>query len=335
MNNATLLGPWIRRFLLEHLVGVCNLSQNTQHSYRDAITLLIQFANRRLHKPVDCLAIIDLNAELVRSFLNDLEEERGCTISTRNQRLAAIHAFARFVGLNSPEHIVWSGEIRVIPFKKAPKSPVSYLEKSEMDALLEAPDIHSAQGRRDHAVLLFLYNSGARADEVAQMLIMDLNLAVCDRDHSSVRLRGKGNKLRQCPLWAQTARELHMLIDGRAPTEHVFLNRCGKPITRFGIHGLVKRYAAKARKKVSSIADKSVSPHVVRHTTATHLLRAGVDINTIRAWLGHVSLTTTNIYAEADLEMKAKALALCEVKGTGKAGGWGRDAGLMAFLRSL
>ncbi len=128
--------------------------------------------------------------------------------------------------------------------------------------------------------------------------------------------------MRQCPLWAQTARELHILIDSRAPTEHVFLNRCGEPITRFGIHGLVKRHAAKARKKVSSIADKRVSPHVVRHTTATHLLRAGVDINTIRAWLGHVSLTTTNIYAEADLEMKAKALALCEVKGTGKAGGW-------------
>ncbi|BFM07242.1 tyrosine-type recombinase/integrase [Halioxenophilus aromaticivorans] len=335
MINSVFLGPWIRRFLLEHVVDECNLSRNTQHSYRDAITLLIQFTISRLQKPVDCLAIVDLSAEMVRSFLNNLEEERGCAVSTRNQRLAAIHAFARFVGLNSPEHISWSGEIRGVPFKKAAKSPVIYLEKSEMDALLDAPNINTAQGQRDHAILLFLYNSGARADEVAQLLIMDLNLAVCDRDHSSARLRGKGNKLRQCPLWAQTVRELRMLIDGRKPTEHVFLNRCGKPITRFGIHGLVKRYAAKASKHVPSITDKHVSPHVVRHTTASHLLRAGVDINTIRAWLGHVSLATTNIYAEADLEMKAKALSLCEIKGAGRVGGWGSDAGLMAFLRSL
>ena len=335
MNNTTLLGPWIRRFLLEHLVGERNLSRNTQHSYRDSITLLIQFANNILHKPVDRIEIIDLSSELVRSFLNNLEKERGCVISTRNQRLAAIHAFARFVGLNSPEHISWSGEVRAVPFKKGRQSPVLYLDKPEMDALLEAPDINTQQGRRDHAILLFLYNTGARADEVAQLLIMDLDLAVCDRDHSSVRLRGKGNKLRQCPLWAQTVDELHKLIDSRTPKEHVFLNRCRKPITRFGIHGLVKRSAAKACIKVPSIANKHVSPHVVRHTTASHLLRAGVDINTIRAWLGHVSLATTNIYAEADLEMKAKALALCEVEGTGETTGWKDDKGLMAFLHSL
>ena len=256
MNNTNLLGSWIRRFLLEHLVDERNLSQNTQRSYRDAIILLIQFANRNLHKPVERLDIIDLTSELVRSFLNNLEKERGCVISTRNPRLAAIHAFARFVGLNSPEHITWSGEIRAVPFKKGCQSPVIYLDKLEMDALLDAPDISTAQGSRDHAILLFLYNTGARADEVAQLLIMDLNLAVCDRDHSSVRLRGKGNKLRQCPIWAQTVQELNKLIDHRAPKEHVFLNRCSKPITRFGIHGLVKRSAAKACIKVPSIADK-------------------------------------------------------------------------------
>jgi len=296
MNNAALLGPWIRRFLLEHLVGERNLSRNTQHSYRDTIALLMPFIASRLHKSVDRLLIIDLSAELVRLFLTDLEERRGCAISTRNQRLAAVHALARFVGLYSPEHIGWSGEIRTVPFKKGCKSPVTYLEKPEMDALLEAPDPDTAQGRRDHALLLFLYNSGARADEAAQLLIADLNLAVCDRDHSSVRLRGKGNKLRHCPLWDETVRELQVLIDGRAPTEHVFLNRCGQPITRFGIHGLVERYAAKVCKNIPSISAKRVSPHVVRHTTATHLLRAGADINTIRAWLGHVSLATTNIY---------------------------------------
>ena len=335
MNNTNLLGSWIRRFLLEHLVDERNLSLNTQRSYRDSITLLIQFANSHLHKPVDHLDVIDLTCELVRSFLNNLEKERGCVISTRNQRLAAIHAFARFVGFNSPEHITWSGEIRAVPFKKGHKSPVIYLDKLEMDALLDAPDKNTAQGNRDYTILLFLYNTGARADEVAQLLIKDLDLAVCGRDHSSVRLRGKGNKLRQCPLWAQTVQKLKKLIEHRAQKEHVFLNRCSKPITRFGIHGLVKRSAAKACIKVPSIAGKHVSPHVIRHTTATHLLRAGVDINTIRAWLGHVSLTTTNIYAEADLEMKAKALALCEIKGTKVTMGWKEDEALMTFLKSL
>jgi integrase/recombinase XerD len=335
MNSTALTGPWIRRFLLEHLVGERNLSRNTQRSYRDSIALLMPFVADKLQKPVDRISITDLSADLVRSFLNDLEGSRGCTISTRNQRLAAIHALARFVGLNSPEHIGWSGEIRTVPFKKGCKSSITYLEKSEMDALLAAPNQDTAQGRRDHALLLFLYNSGARADEAAKLLIADLNVAVCDRDHSSVRLRGKGNKLRRCPLWAQTVREIQVLIEGRASTERVFLNRCGQPITRFGIHGLVERYAAKICKTFPSILAKRVSPHVVRHTAASHLLRAGIDINTIRAWLGHVSLTTTNIYAEADLEMKAKAVALCEVKGDEKAPHWRRDSGLMAFLRSL
>lgn len=335
MSDAALLGPWVRRFLLEHLLGERNLSRNTQRSYRDTLALLIPFVVGKQRKPVDRLSITDLSADLVRLFLSDLEESRGCGISTRNQRLAAIHALAGFVGLRSPEHIGWSGEIRSIPFKKNGKPLVSYLEKSEMDALLEAPDRHTTQGRRDHAVLLFLYNSGARADEAVQLLIGDLNLAVSDRDHSSVRIQGKGNKLRRCPLWPQTVGELKVLIGGRAPVERVFLNRRGQPMTRFGIHALVERYAAKASQRISCLTTKRVSPHTIRHTTATHLLRAGVDINTIRAWLGHVSLTTTNIYAETDLEMKAKALALCEVKGTKPAKRWREDKGLMAFLRAL
>lgn len=335
MSDAARLGPWVRRFLLEHLVGERNLSRHTQRSYRDTLTLLIPFSAGKLHKAVDQLCLTDLSAELVRLFLADLEESRGCGISTRNQRLAAIHALAGFVGLRSPEHIGWSGQLRSIPFKKGCRLPVPYLEKSEMDALLGAPDLSTAQGRRDHALLLFLYNTGARADEAAQVVIGDLQVAVCDRDHSSVRIRGKGNKIRHCPLWPQTVRELNALSEGRAPTAHLFLNRCGQPITRFGIHALVERYANKLATQVPSVVTKRLSPHTLRHTTATHLLRAGVDINTIRAWLGHVSLTTTNIYAETDLEMKAKALAHCEVKGAKPAKRWRDDAGLMAFLRTL
>jgi site-specific recombinase XerD len=336
MSNASMLGPWVRRFLVEYVVRERNLAHNTQRSYRDALRLLLPALARRARRPIDRLAVADLTPERLRLFLNELEEKRACGVSTRNQRLAAVRSLAYFIGLNSPEHVAWCGQIRAVAFKKAQRPVVTYLEKAEMDALLSAPDRDSVAGRRDHAVLLFLYNTGARADEAAQALVGDLDLpAVVGRDPCSVLIRGKGGKSRRCPLWAETARELIGLVAGRGRDEHAFLNRCGVPLTRFGIHALVERYAARAAAGVPSLAGKRVSPHVIRHTTATHLLRAGVDINTIRAWLGHVSLATTNIYAEVDLEMKAKALSNCEVQEAEGSRPWRSDPGLMDFLRSL
>jgi integrase/recombinase XerD len=331
MSDLNLLGPWVRRFLLEHLVAERNLARNTQQSYRDALILLIPFVADKLHKSVDRLTVIEVSADLVRLFLNNLEQGRKCSIATRNQRLAAIHALARFVGEHSPEHIAWCGQIRSIPFKKASKTVIPYLDKPEMDALLAAPNRCTAQGRRDHALMLFLYNSGARAHEAAQMLIHELNLTGC-----SVKIRGKGGKERQCPLWSSTVEELKPLIANRPAEATVFLNRCGHPITRFGIYALIERYVRRLQKQMPSLATKRVSPHSVRHSTASHLLRAGVDINTIRAWLGHVSLDTTNIYAEIDLEMKAQALAKCEVSNTSNSKRrWREDPALMSFLRNL
>jgi site-specific recombinase XerD len=336
MRDPSLLGPWVRRFLMEHLVGERNLALNTQRSYRDTLQLLLPQIARRARKAVDRLQVTDVSADRVRQFLSDLEERRGCGIATRNQRLAAIHALARFIGLYAAELIDWCGQVRAVPFKKAPQALITYLEKAEMDALLTAPDTNTAQGRREHAVLLFLYNTGARADEAAQVQIRDLTLPqVPNRDMASVLIRGKGGKSRQCPLWAQTVLELTTLVEGRGPSERVFLNRCGRPLTRFGIHTLVERCAARVMKEVPPLAGKRISPHTIRHTTATHLLRAGVDINTIRAWLGHVSLTTTNVYAEVDLEGKAKALANCEVEGKTNTAPWKQDKGLMEFLRTL
>jgi site-specific recombinase XerD len=204
-----------------------------------------------------------------------------------------------------------------------------------MDALLGAPDQSTQQEYRDHALLLFLYNIGARADEAAQLKIGDLFFAHSSQDHSLVQIRGKGNKLRRCPLWPQTMIELSSLVGSRPSTDHVFLNRCGQPITRFGVHTTVERYVQRILGQIPSLARKRVSPHTIRHTTATHLLRAGVDINTIRAWLGHVSLNTTNIYAEVDMEMKAKALATCEIRGTLPLKHWKEDISLMQFLQAL
>lgn len=335
MINYTLLGPWIKRFLIEYLISVKNFSSNTQRSYRDTFCLLLPFVARQTRKTVDQLIVDDISPERLRLFLLDLEQTRHSSVMTRNQRLAAIHSLAQFIGLYSPEHIQWCGQVRAIPIKRAPRSLISYLNKAEMDTLLNAAEGAIPQQRRDHALLLFLYNTGARADEAAQLTIANLDLAHASRrDHSSAVIRGKGNKLRRCPLWPQTVNEITPLIEGRIPSEHVFLNRCKQPITRFGIHTLVERYVQRASKRIPSLKAKRVSPHTIRHTTATHLLQAGVDINTIRAWLGHVSINTTNIYAETDLEMKAKALALCEVE-TKPVKRWRKDANLMEYLRTL
>jgi site-specific recombinase XerD len=336
MTNVALLGFWLKRFLLEHLLTERNLSLNTQRSYRDTFRLLLPFLARVAKKSVDRLTVEDLSAERIKAFLVHVEQTRRCGIGTRNQRLAAVRSLAHFIGQNSPEHLQWCGQIRVVPFKKAPRSTITYLEKPEMDALLAAAQGASLQHRRDHALLLFLYNTGARADEAAQALLVDLQLAhVPKRDHCAITIRGKGNKLRRCPLWPQTVSEIVPLIQGRGPDEHIFLNRRGQPITRFGIHTLVERYARTAAVKMPSLKAKQISPHTLRHTAATHLLRAGVDINTIRAWLGHVSINTTNIYAEIDLDMKAKALALCEVRKTKTVRHWRDDKNLMSFLQTL
>jgi site-specific recombinase XerD len=317
---------------MEHLMGERNLARNTQASYRDTLILLLPFAATHLGKPIDRLVLEHLSPDLIRLFLGHLEQKRGCSVATRNQRLAAVHALARFVGERSPEHLTWCTQIRGIPFKKTTSPALPYLVKSEMDAILSAPDTNTKLGVRDYALLLFLYNTGARADEAARVTVVDIDLG----RSPAVTIAGKRGKIRICPLWALTAKTLGDLIAGRTDSQPVFLNRRGQALTRFGVHALVKRSARVASHTTLSLRTKRVSAHTIRHTTAVHLLRAGVDINTIRAWLGHVSLDTTNIYAEVDLEMKAKALAHCEIFTSRQANQhWNDQPGLMAFLKAL
>jgi len=331
MRDQTLLGPWVRRFLLEHLVTERNLSVNTQHSYRDTLRLLLPFAASKASMSVDRLRVVDISPVAVRQFLAYVERERRCGIGTRNQRLAAVHALARFIGEHSPEHIAWCGQIRLIPHKRGTRALISYLTEAEMRALLGAPARTTAQGYRDYVLLLFLYNSGARASEAASLRIQDL-----DTRSRLVRITGKGNKQRVCPLWPETLGHLRRLIAERSKDEPLFLNRLRQPLTRFGIHTLVERHAAHAAEHEPSLRSKRISPHTIRHSTATHLLRAGVDINTIRGWLGHASINTTNVYAEVDLDAKAKALAACAPGTTGKSRlPWKSAAGVMEFLRTL
>jgi site-specific recombinase XerD len=336
MTDKRTLAPWIKRFLLEYLPTDRNFARNTQHSYRDALRLFVIFAGGALHRKPDELLMEDCGADLVRRFMCHIEETRKCSVATRNQRLAALRTLAAFIGERSPEHLFWCAQIRSIPFKKSGHKPIGYLEKDEINALLAAPDCRSKLGSRDHALLLFLYNTGARADEAAQLRVGDLRLhELQEKSKSFVQLRGKGNKIRFCPLWASTTAVLKALVEGRSDEEQVFLGRSSGAMTRFGVHDIVTRYARIVRGNRPGLRHKRIGPHTIRHTTATHLLRAGVDINTIRAWLGHVSIDTTNIYAESDPEMKAKALGMCETKLLQPRKRWRDNPDLLKFLAQL
>ena len=335
MADPHALGPWLRRFLEEYLVSERNLARNTQLSYRDTLALLLPFVAAQARTPVDRLGVRDLDADRVRAFLAHLEQGRGCSPRTRNQRLAAIRCFARYVAGRCPEYVAWCSQIRAIPLKKAAPPPVGYLEKHEIEALLDAPDTSTPQGRLERTLLLFRYHTGARASEPAQLRIGRLQLAGNGPGHSLVTLRGKGGKTRLCPLLPASARALAPLVQGRGAGEPVFLSRLRRPITRSGIRRLVGRYAVKAVPQAPSLAGKKVGPHVLRHTAATHLLRSGVDLNTIRAWLGHVRLDTTTIYAEIDLQRMAKVVTLLDSDEPAPDKSYPDDEGLMAFLRSL
>lgn len=338
MPQQHLIGPFIRRFLVEELARDRNCSPNTVKSYRDAIRLLLRFlAEQHATEPTRA-TVEQVDDTLVRDFLRDCQERRGNAASTCNQRLAACHSLFRFIGRQVPELIEHAARVQAIPFRKVPVPVMPYLDKAEIEALLAAPDRRQPQGRRDYAMLLFLYNSGARASEAAATSLCDLRLTTAP----SVRFQGKGRRERVCPLWPRTAATLRDLLDerpGGPDSAPLFLNCRGQRMTRHGIHTLVERSVAKALPAAPSLRDKRVSPHTLRHTTAVHLLRAGVDINTIRAWLGHVSIETTNRYAEVDFEMKAKALSTCAdhvpAPSPRTAPSWHRDSELMQFLNSL
>ena len=338
MDKPHLLGSFIRRFLLEEVVADRNLSLNTQKSYRDTIRLLLAFMREQHGLDPTRVSVECLTVDVLRAFLTHLEGDRGNAISTRNQRLTALHSLFRFISRQVPELVGQATAVQAILPRRTTSQPMAYLEKVEMDALLAVPHPKQRQGLRDFALLLFLYNTGARASEAGGVTLGDLSLT----PPLSVRFLGKGRKIRTCPLWPHTVKVLGELLGGRLqgpPGTKVFLNVRKQPITRFGIHTLVRKVVAQASGACPSLLSKEISPHTIRHTTAVHLLRAGVDINTIRAWLGHASLETTNVYAEVDLERKAKALETCAPRtegiGTDHEPSWRKDKDLMAFLTSL
>lgn len=327
----------LREFFANHLPTTRGVSPHTVCSYRDAFTLLLRFLAERRRRSVVKLDFDDLSPDSIIAFLHHLETARGNGAPTRNARLAAVHAFARFVATNHPEHIELCQRILAVPFKRARPRIVEYLEAAEVAALLDATDRTTRDGRRDHALLLTLFNTGARVQEILDLRPADLQLV----RPFQVRLRGKGRKERLCPLWPRTVKILRALLSEHgvepASTGQLFRNHRGEPLTRFGVRYLLRKYARVASSTSSTLATKRVHPHVLRHTTAVHLLQAGVDMVTISHWLGHASVETTNRYAAVDLEMKRAAIAKARPIGllNRAVAAWRTDTNILQWLEAL
>lgn len=301
------LGKGVVRFFREYLPTLRGMSLHTIRSYRDAVVLFLRFAAARGNRGVEDLDLDDLTAELVSQFLTHLELERHNGIATRNARLAALHTLARFLATEHPEHLAELQRILGLPFKRgARNAPMEYLEPGEVEALLNSIDRSTDSGQRDYALFALMFNTGARVQEALNLQVRDVRT----EPPYQVRLRGKGGKIRVCPIWAHTAALLREL-GGQSPQPEGFLfaNRHGTRLTRFGVRYLLRKYVAASIPAANTLQGKQLHPHSLRHTTAIHLLKAGVDFATISQWLGHATLNTTMVYARADLDIKRQALA--------------------------
>lgn len=312
MKSSYPVADYMHPFFYQYLAGVKGVSYNTIISYRDAIKLLLRFGANQLKKPVDRLNIEDLGEKMVLAFLNHVENGIGNSTNTRNARLAGIRTFFGFVGREEPPLLELCRKIRSIPVKRVEHKTVEYLDAHEMQAIFDSVDIKIHTGIRDKALLLTLYNTGARVQEIVDLSISDLRLI----PPGQVKLLGKGRKQRACPLWPETIDALKDYLQNRHPKNHniesVFLNANGTPITRFGIAYIITKQAEKATGRCPSLNQKTVGPHTFRHSTAMHLIQAGNDINMVRLWLGHADINTTHIYVEIDMEMKQKILSTCQ-----------------------
>jgi integrase/recombinase XerD len=313
------------------------MSSHTVLSYRDSLRLLLCFVASRHNAAVSSLNVEDLGPQEVMDFLHHIEQERRCTASTRNVRLAAIHAFFRYLCAHHPERIEQYQRILCVPFKRARTRAVEYLEYEEIKAVLDAIDRSATDGRRDYALLVAMFNTGARVQEILDLRVRDLQL----RRPFQVRLVGKGRKERLCPLWPQTAQVLLEWLEERRvdlhSIERLFLNHRGEPLTRFGVRYILAKYCTRARNDAPTLEGKRLHPHTMRHSTAVHLLKAGVDLSTISHWLGHASINTTNRYADVDLDMKRKAIAKAKPVATSSrtAAAWRKDASILEWLEAL
>jgi integrase/recombinase XerD len=332
MKDTPSFPALLESFFTKRLIAQRRASPHTIGSYRDTFRLLLQFAVKRLGKAPSALALEDLNAPFLGTFLDELESTRANGARSRNLRLTAIRSFFRYAALESPQHSGLIQRVLVIPNKRQPRPLVGFLTRSEIDALLLAPDRDTWLGRRDHALLLTAVQTGLRLAEITSIRQQD----VCLGTGAHVRCQGKGRKERCTPLAKSTVAVLTAWIrdQGEDGARILFPSARGGRLSADAVQHLVAKYAAVAQKTCPSLTDKRLSPHVLRHTTAMELLQAGVDRTLIALWLGHESVETTQIYLDANLAMKEEILSKTTPINA-KAGRYQPDDDLLAFLKNL
>ena len=304
----TLLAPLLQSYFTERLITQRNASPQTVAAYRDTFRLLLRFAHEQTGKQPFQLDIDDLDAALIGGFLNHLEQTRGNSPRTRNARLGAIHSLYRFAALEHPEHAHTIARVMAIPTKRYESSIVTYLDPDEIKALLAGPDPDTWLGRRDHAVLLLMIQTGVRVSELTGLRVGDVHLGT----GAHIRITGKGRKKRATPLTGETVNVMRAWLNERhgQPDDPLFPTRQGKPLSRYTVGVVVSKHAATAATSgCSSLLTKQITPHTLRHTCAMILRSKGVDIATIALWLGHSSTQTTHIYEHADPALKEQAIA--------------------------
>jgi site-specific recombinase XerD len=292
------------------------------------------FLSNQKHKPVADLAVEDIQSDSVLAFLNHIESKRGNSAVTRNCRLAAVRSFAQHLLRQDVTRAGQYGSILAIGNKRAVRRTALYLEPEEARAVMAAVDPQGRQGERDHALLLFLYNTGARVSETLAVRVCDLRL---ERPRQ-VRLLGKGQKERVCPLWSETASALRRIIPTTRGEDLLFRNTRGAPLTRDGVAYVLAKYVRLAARTTPALAKHRVTPHVMRHSCAVALLQAGVDVSVIRDYLGHASVATTSRYITTNLQMKRDVLeAFWKRAGLGAAPlkKWRPSSKLLTFLENL
>lgn len=333
--SANLLGPIFRDYFSDHLPRLRGSSPHTILSYRDSLVLLLRFVAEQRHKPVAELDLADLDPPAILAFLSHLEDHRGNGVATRNVRLAAIHAFFRFVAFRNPEQLDLSQRVLGVPFKRAPHRAIDYLEYEEIDSILKAIDRTTSQGVRDYALMATMFNTGGRVQEIIDLRVRDLQLI----KPFQIRLFGKGKKERYCPIWRETAAVLRSFCKQRkielSPDAPVFVNHRGEPLSRFGVRHILGRCTKSAKHAAPTLTKKRLHPHSMRHSTAVALLKSRVDLSTISHMLGHASPTTTNRYAKVDLEMKRKAIAKVRPVSRKSRTPWAKNSTILDWLESL
>jgi len=331
---SPVVGPLLQAFFVGHLYGQKRASPRTVQSYRDTFRLLLRFLRDTTGKEPAALAMADLDAPAILEFLDYVEVQRGNQAPSRNVRLAAIRSFCRMVALRDPASVGIVTRVLSIPVKRTDKRLVRYLTRAEIDAMLAAHDLKVWAGRRDHALLLTLYNTGARVSEITGLQRKDVKFGI----KSFVQFTGKGRKERAVPLWPTTTRTLRAWFQELEPDQRystvAFPNARGKALSRHGVDYLLQECAQRAVVRCPSLADKTISPHLIRHTCAMHLLQAEVDITVIALWLGHESIQTTHGYVEADLATKEQMLAKVTPAGQ-RVQRFKADDALLRFLSTL